>query len=97
MASGRGGDVNNTPLEPLRSPAASPDRLSERDRLEDSLEGDFDKKKKSEDIFAKPKISGSRQVRHFNIAIYCLCIHIILFYVLFTYIVCLHFFTARPL
>ena len=72
MASGRGGDVNNTPLEPLRSPAASPDRLSERDRLEDSLEGDLDKKKKSEDIFAKPKISGSRQVRHFNNTIYCL-------------------------
>ena len=65
MASGRGGDVNSTPIapiEPLRSPAASPDRLSERDGLDDSLEDDLDKKKKSEDVFAKPKIGGSRQV-----------------------------------
>jgi len=47
-------------------PPRPPDRLSERDGLDDSLEDDLDKKKKPEDVFAKPKIGGSRQPAPFE-------------------------------
>ena len=60
VESGRGGNVDSSP-KPVCSPAASPDRLSERDLglSDDGNDGDnfgTDEKKKSEDVFAKPKI-----------------------------------------
>ena len=60
MESGRGGNVDSSP-KPVCSPTASPDRLSERDLglSDDGNDGDnfgADEKKKSEDVFAKPKI-----------------------------------------
>ena len=67
MESGRGGNVDSSP-KPVCSPTASPDRMSERDLglSEDErndergdtsgLTSGSDEKKKSEDVFAKPKI-----------------------------------------